>query len=160
MHRESSQHWLVSPIVASIHLGENRRSHHATCWLSFEANMGSPDFDKIVSDYYEPLYRFAFSLAGIEAEAQDLTQQTLYIWATKGHQLRDRSKVKTWLFTTLHRAFLEGRRRRVRFPHFELSDSEVELPPITAETVHEMDCSEVVKALRQLDEIYQGAVAL
>jgi RNA polymerase sigma-70 factor (ECF subfamily) len=56
--------------------------------------------------YYEPLYQFAFSLARDEADACDLTQQTFCIWAAKGHQLRDASKVKTWLFTTLHREFL------------------------------------------------------
>src|SRR5947208_11090356 len=69
-------------------------------------------FETIVGEYYEPLFRFAMSLTRVESDAQDLTQQTFYVWATKGHQLRDISKVKTWLFTTLHRAFLkcgEGR---------------------------------------------------
>ena len=66
----------------------------------------SLDFENLVAKYYEPLYRFAFSLARDEADACDLVQQTFYIWAAKGHQLRDASKVKTWLFTTLHRGFL------------------------------------------------------
>jgi RNA polymerase sigma-70 factor (ECF subfamily) len=66
--------------------------------------MPSNEFELLVSQFYEPLYRFAFSLTGTEADACDLTQQTFYIWATKGHQLRDRSKVKSWLFTTLHRS--------------------------------------------------------
>ena len=69
-------------------------------------------FETIVSDHYEPLYKFALSLTRAESDARDLTQHTFYIWATKGHQLRDASKVKTWLFTTLHRAFLEARRRQ------------------------------------------------
>ena len=68
--------------------------------------MPDDDFEQIVSQHYEPLYRFAFSLTRSEADACDLTQQTFYIWATKGHQLQDRSKVKSWLFTTLHREFL------------------------------------------------------
>src|SRR5216117_2004540 len=75
--------------------------------------MPSDDFEQIVSQHYEPLYRFAFSLARTEADACDLTQQTFYIWATKGHRLRDRSKVKSWLFTILHREFLNIRRRAV-----------------------------------------------
>ena len=79
---------------------------------------------------------------------------------TKGHQLRDVSKVKSWLFTTLHRSFLESRRRRVRFPHFELNDINVELPTVTPETVSGLDCAEVLKALAQVDEIYQAAIAL
>ena len=64
------------------------------------------NFEGIVAQFYEPLYQFAFSLTRAEADACDLTQQTFYVWATKGHQLRDQTKVKTWLFTTLHRAFL------------------------------------------------------
>src|SRR2546430_2180512 len=56
-------------------------------------------FEAIVNEHYEPLYRFAMSLTRAESDAGDLTQHTFYIWATKGHQLRDRTKVKTWLFT-------------------------------------------------------------
>src|SRR6266536_2870886 len=59
------------------------------------------NFERVVAQYYEPLYQFAFSLTRSEAEACDLTQQTFYVWATKGHQLREVAKVKTWLFTTL-----------------------------------------------------------
>ena len=70
--------------------------------------MPGPDFETVVAGYYEPLYRFAISLTRSEADACDLAQQTFYMWATKGHQLRDPSKVKSWLFTTLHRAFLES----------------------------------------------------
>ena len=97
--------------------------------------MPSNDFEQIVSQYYEALYRFALSLTRREDDARDLTQQTFYIWATKGHQLRDRSKVKAWLFTILHREFLYIRKRAVRFPHFELSDANVELPTISP-TIH------------------------
>jgi len=90
--------------------------------------MGSGlNFESVVATYYEPLYQFAFGLTRVEADACDLTQQTFYVWATKGHQLRDETKVKTWLFTTLHRAFLESRRRQTRFPHFELDEIPLEL---------------------------------
>ncbi|MGC1481524.1 MAG: sigma-70 family RNA polymerase sigma factor [Chthoniobacterales bacterium] len=72
------------------------------------------DFDQLVDDYYQPLYRFALSLAKNEPEACDLVQQTFALWARKGHQLRDESKVKTWLFTTLRREFLGMVRRSAR----------------------------------------------
>src|SRR5438309_1166609 len=90
----------------------------------------SPDFESLVANYYRPLYQFAYSLTQSEADSCDLTQQTFYIWAAKGHQLRDASKVKTWLFTTLHREFLETRRRATRFPHFQLDQMSAELPAI------------------------------
>src|SRR5579871_1451438 len=104
-------------------------------------------FDNLVSLYYGPLYQFAFSLTRSEADASDLTQQTFYIWATKGHQLRDGAKVKTWLFTTLHREFLNMRRRVVRFPHYELSEMDRELPAVTPAMVNSLDAAKVVNLL-------------
>ena len=118
------------------------------------------DFESIVAQYYEPLYQFAFSLTRTEADACDLTQQTFYVWATKGHQLRDKTKVKTWLFTTLHRGFLESRRRQTRFPHYELSEVPLELPEMPSLLVNELDSRQVLQALSQVDEVYQAPVAL
>jgi RNA polymerase sigma-70 factor, ECF subfamily len=120
----------------------------------------SVDFESLVADYYEPLYGFAFSLTRDEADACDLVQQTFYIWAAKGHQLRDASKVKTWLFTTLHREFLGARRKQSRFPHIELEHAAAELPVISPATVNRLDTAQVLTALAQLDEIYQAPVAL
>src|SRR5664280_3311780 len=113
------------------------------------------DFEAIVAQYYEPLYQFAFSLTRAEADACDLTQQTFYVWATKGHQLRDKTKVKTWLFTTLHRGFLESRRRQTRFPHYELSEVLLELPVLSPTTVNQLDSAQVLQALSRVDEVYQ-----
>lgn len=120
----------------------------------------SLDFETLVTRYYRSLYQFAFSLTRADSEACDLTQQTFYIWATKGHQLREASRVKSWLFTTLHREFLEGRRRQTRFPHCELSEAEGELPTISPARVNQLDSAQVVQALAQVDPIYQAAVAL
>ncbi len=122
--------------------------------------MASLDFESVVASYYEPLYQFAFSLTRTEADACDLTQQTFYVWATKGHQLRDVSKVKTWLFTTLHRAFLESRRRQTRFPHVELSEVPLELPALSTELVNQLDSAQVLEALARVDELYQAPIAL
>lgn len=120
----------------------------------------SLDFESLVAGYYEPLYQFAYSLTRTEADACDLTQQTFYIWATKGHQLRDASKVKTWLFTTLHREFLESRRRQTRFPHYELEHVDSELPPVTPAQINQLDSGQVLRALGDVDEVYQAPVAL
>jgi RNA polymerase sigma-70 factor (ECF subfamily) len=117
-------------------------------------------FETIVREHYEPLFRFAMTLARTEFDARDLTQQTFYVWATKGHQLRDLSKVKNWLFTTLHRMFLTGQRRRIRFPHHNVEDVSQELPAISPELADQADCSRVLPALAKVDEIYQAAMAL
>lgn len=118
------------------------------------------DFENLVATYYGPLYQFAFSLARDEADACDLTQQTFSIWASKGHQLRDVTKVKTWLFTTLHREFLSSRRRQVRFPHVELEYAAAELPAVPPVSINQLDSAQLLDALGQLDENYRAAVVL
>ena len=120
----------------------------------------SVDFEKLVARYYEPLYQFAFSLTRDEADSCDLVQQTFSIWARKGHQLRDATKVKTWLFTTLHREFLSARRKQTRWPHVELEDAAAELPVVAPATVNRLDTAQVLAALAQLDEVFQAPVAL
>ena len=122
--------------------------------------MPSDDFEQIVSQHYEPLYRFALSLTRTEADARDLTQQTFYTWATKGHQLRDRSKVKSWLFTTLHREFLNIRRRAARFQHVELSDANEDLPAVSPEVVNTLDAALLLEFLGQVKEPYRAALSL
>jgi RNA polymerase sigma-70 factor (ECF subfamily) len=117
-------------------------------------------FEAIVCEHYQALFRFAMSLTRMESDARDLTQQTFYVWATKGHQLRDITKVKTWLFTTLHRAFLESRRREQKFSHQELDQVSDQLPVHLPEMANHLDGAQVLPALARVDDIYQAAVAL
>jgi len=123
--------------------------------------MEPDDFEQIVSEHYKSLYRFAFSVTRSEADAQDLTQQAFYVWAMKGHQLRDRSKARNWLFTTLHRGFLEKYRKQQRFPQCDLEEiADEESPFLTFEPVNTADYLHVLQALARLDEVYHAAVAL
>lgn len=117
-------------------------------------------FEAIVSEYYEPLYRFALSLTRSQSDACDLTQHTFYVWAGKGHQLRDTSKVKTWLFTTLHRAFLETRRKQHRFTYHQLEEVADELPVASPAQFDPVDTSQVLSALATVDRAFQAPLAL
>jgi len=118
------------------------------------------EFEALVDLYYPLLYRFAFSLTNSESDACDLTQETFLIWARKGHQMRDQGKVKSWLFTTLHREFLQKRRRITRFPQIEISEAEPELPEIAPATPEKLDRQTVHAALAKLDDHFQSAVTL
>lgn len=122
------------------------------------ADQGPADFQSLVDLHYAALYRFAVSLTRSENDAADLVQGTFLTWAAKGHQLLDRSKAKAWLFTTLHRAFLESQRRVTRFPHLEISSAEEELPSV--EFVEQLDSQSVLDLLARVDPQYQAAVAL
>ena len=117
-------------------------------------------FEALVADHYESLFRFAMSLSRSESDASDLTQHTFYTWATKGHQLRDKSKTKTWLFTTLRRAFLLTQRRQNIFAQDELGGFSENLTAVSPEGPHRSDCSQILPALAKVDEAYQAAVAL
>jgi RNA polymerase sigma-70 factor (ECF subfamily) len=123
--------------------------------------MGQDAFTQLVDAYYAPLYRFALSLARNSADACDLTQQTFYVWATKGSTLRDGSKVKTWLFTTLYREFLRGKRRGLRMTALDdLPSGEEEPPAAQADLALKLDAQQVVEALQEVDEAFRVSLTL
>jgi RNA polymerase sigma-70 factor (ECF subfamily) len=115
--------------------------------------MDSLDFDELVDRFYPMLYRFALSLARNEPDACDLTQHTFSVWASKGHLLRDPSKVKSWLFTTLYREFISIRRREMRWPKEEISTVEDELPAVVPEASDVLESGQVQE--HSYDEIAQ-----
>ena len=122
--------------------------------------MAEVDFEQLVDAHYASLYRFAFSLAKNETEAADLTQQAFYLWASKGHQLRDSSKAKAWLFTTLFREFLSVRRHQGRFPPVETGDADAEMPSVAPSVVDALDGAAVLQAIEQLEEIFRAPLVL
>ncbi len=138
--------------------GNNLRA--ATSYYRCRIMAVSLNFEKLVADFYAPLYQFAFSLTRDEAASCDLVQETFCVWANKGHQLREASRVKSWLFTTLHREFLNSRRKETRFPQVELENAEAELPTTAPVSVNQLDTAQLLAALSKLDELFQAPVAL
>ncbi len=119
------------------------------------------DFQQLVDAYYQPLYRFAVSLARDPQTAADLVQETFCIWAAKGGQLREADKAKTWLFTTLHREFLSQRRRAARYvdePPDEEIPAEVESQGDSAE--RQLDAKRALELLHALDESLRAPLVL
>jgi len=118
------------------------------------------EFEDLVDVHYQPLYRFGYSLAKDPDRAADLVQQTFCIWAEKGHQLKDRSKAKTWLFTTLYREHLGHARRSSRYPERELSEAEHQLPAHEPDAPRRMDGQRAVELLGALDETFRAPLTL
>jgi RNA polymerase sigma-70 factor, ECF subfamily len=133
----------------------SRCDDHEGCSL----NMRDAEFQQLVDRHYAPLFRFALSLSKSEADAADLTQQTFFLWAAKGHQLRDASKVKSWLFTTLYREFLSRRRHEVRFRQVELDEVREDDLPISP-NVGALDAATVLETLREIEEPFRSALTL
>jgi RNA polymerase sigma-70 factor (ECF subfamily) len=121
----------------------------------------SPEaFQQLVDRHYAALYRFGLSLSRNADAAADLVQQTFYLWAEKGHQLRDATKAKSWLFTTLYREYLTTYRRGVKFPQVDLETAAAELPAISANVLDELDGPVVIAALAQVEEVYRAPLTL
>jgi RNA polymerase sigma-70 factor, ECF subfamily len=116
-------------------------------------------FERLVEVYYTSLYRFAMTLTGRESDACDLTQQTFLIWAQKGHQLQDRSKVKAWLFTSMYREYLQQFRRSKRFVHLNLEEVQNELPSVPP-CLSQIETPAIRQAFGKLDRSLRAAVAL
>jgi RNA polymerase sigma-70 factor (ECF subfamily) len=119
------------------------------------------EFAELVDAHYQALFRFGMSLTRDIGRASDLVQETFCIWAAKNEQLRDRSKAKTWLFTTLHREFLSQRRKASRFSDEPLDEASAEAmvaPEDDAE--RQMDGQRAMELLGALDETYRTPVAL
>jgi len=125
-----------------------------------DSEKNSLNFDQLVNTYYTPLYRFGYSLAGNDSDACDLAQQTFYIWAKKGSSLREASKVKSWLFTTLYREFLRIRRRNANTVLAEPEVIESEAPIVTTDIVAGIDSALAVECLNEIDEIYRTPLTL
>lgn len=123
--------------------------------------MPSEIFTQLVDAHYAPLFRFALSLTKNPADAGDLTQQTFFIWAKQGHALREAAKAKAWLFTTLYREFLRGRRRAERVTALEdLGPVDADPPAPEVDLLAGLDAGLVLEALHEVDEVYRVPLTL
>lgn len=118
-------------------------------------------FPQLVETYYAALYRFALSLTKSPADASDLTQQTFFIWATKGEALREISKAKSWLFTTLYREFLRNRRRDARVTAIEdLPPGQQDPADLEPDLIGRMDAQVVMDALQEVEPAFREPLTL
>jgi RNA polymerase sigma-70 factor (ECF subfamily) len=124
------------------------------------ADSSQHSFEALVATYYQPLYKFAYSLSKTPDDASDLTQQTFLIWAEKGHMLRDPSKVKSWLFTSLYREFLRQNRRGQKVTAIDQEILQTKHDPDLVSSVRQMEGNEALEALQELDEVYREPLTL
>lgn len=71
----------------------------------------SQDLAALVAEHYAAVFRYAFRLAGNQADAEDLAQQVFLAAQRKLDQLRGLEAARAWLFAILRNCFLASRRR-------------------------------------------------
>jgi len=87
-------------------------------------------------------------------------QDTFVQYARKGDQLKSKSKAKSWLFTTLYRAFIDEHRREARHPKVDMDAAELDLPATLPEAGLQADAETVQRALMKLDEVFRVPLML
>ena len=69
------------------------------------------ELEKLCLTYYDDIFRYSLSLCHDRDMAQDLTQDTFLRALKSLHQLKDPSKLKTWLFTISRNLFISEVRK-------------------------------------------------
>jgi RNA polymerase sigma-70 factor (ECF subfamily) len=128
---------------------------------------GGTDITSIVDSLYSCLYQFAVGLTKSEHDALDLVQQTFLTFGQRLDQIRDFSKIKSWLFTTLRRHFLLKIRRHKKHPEVQFlpnaHDFRAEDPEVWSkdpDVWRYLDARNVRDALLQVNEKYRVALEL
>jgi RNA polymerase sigma-70 factor (ECF subfamily) len=121
---------------------------------------GGTDITSIVDSLYSSLYQYAVGLAKSESDALDLVQQTFLTFGQRLDQIRDFSKIKSWLFTTLRRHFLLKIRRYKKYPEVQFLPDAHDFPTEDPKIWRSLDARSVREALLQVDEKYRVALEL
>lgn len=118
-----------------------------------------PSVEEWVPLYYPALYRYAFRLTGNGSDAEDLTQETFCSAQAKQSQLREPERVKSWLFSILHHAFLI-KKRRERRAQFHAWDEWVEASLASIDQVPLVEDGQLQKALLEVPPDFRAVLIL
>lgn len=72
------------------------------------------NLERLCLSYYDDIFRYSLSLCRDRDLAQDITQDTFLKALKSLHQLKDASKLKTWLFTISRNQFISKLRQAIK----------------------------------------------
>jgi RNA polymerase sigma-70 factor (ECF subfamily) len=113
-------------------------------------------FEAMVSAYSADLFRYAYWLCRSRQLAEDLVQETfLRAWRFLD-SLKDESKAKSWLITTLRREHARHHERQ----RLEMADVELESLPGELDSEASPEVWSVRRAIGQLQDTYREPLVL
>jgi RNA polymerase sigma-70 factor, ECF subfamily len=117
---------------------------------------GPPDLENVVREEYPHVYRFAVSLGGDSADAQDATQQAFLALVKSADDIRDWGSVRSWLFTSAKRALNRTRTKNARYQPMPEDAPEPAVEPSS----NLGDGARAVAALHQLEPEQREVLSL
>ena len=109
------------------------------------------DIAGLIATHHAPIYRYAYRLTGMAADAEDLTQQAFLIAQQKLHQLREAERAAGWLYAILRSCYLKWRRKR--FPMTStLADLDMADVPQPVPELRAVDSEELQQVLGELHD--------
>jgi len=109
------------------------------------------------------LRRFALSLTGDRAEADDLVQAACERALARYHQYRPGSRLDRWLFAILHHLFIDERRTmRRQKPHLPFEEGKLlsQAKNTMKKLEARLQLGEVARAMRQMGETERMVLSL
>ncbi|HMG15584.1 MAG TPA: RNA polymerase sigma factor [Saprospiraceae bacterium] len=112
------------------------------------------EYNNSVDQYSDSVYRFVLKLTRSRTDADDLVQISFEkLWLR--YESVDFTKVKSWLFTTSYRAFIDSK-RRARIDYVEVMPDGIE-----KENSYQFELKEILnKALDMIPEIQKSCILL
>lgn len=148
------------PLLGKCALTPERAVSRLAASTMEEPDQPNLDFDDLVQQYYQPLFRFALSLSRKQEDAVDLTQQTFLVLVKKSHQVRDRSKIKSWLFTTLYREYLGQVRRSSRMNLVDIDTVTDDIVGPREDMIRKLDAQGIMEAFDKVPETFREPLIL
>ncbi|MBI4564927.1 MAG: sigma-70 family RNA polymerase sigma factor [Planctomycetes bacterium] len=116
-------------------------------------------FDRLVSLYYDRLHRLAYSMAGCEEDARDLTQETFLAALESIGNFRAEARLSTWLIAILRNQYTLYLRGERKWRHAPLEAVETAAAPAPAPPVHPGVVA-ILERLRKLPEDLRTTLVL
>lgn len=117
-------------------------------------------FRRRMTDEIPSLQRYARSLAGSRADAEDLVQETLALALRFGRQWRGDGPLRAWLFTILRNEFKRTRRVAARWRTIDVDDVDGAAAPQAPAGVDPFVLKKLADALAELPDDQREVLVL